>query len=47
VYSDTYFTSGIGGKSMRASGLCGRRIGPLQPALSATIDARMRNKRQA
>src|SRR4051812_27534517 len=42
VYSDTYFTSGINGISTRASGLCGRRIGPLHPQ-STRAAAKNRN----
>src|SRR6476619_6334159 len=42
LYSDTYFTSGISGISTRASGLCGRRIGPLHPQ-STTAAAKNRN----
>src|SRR4029078_11114704 len=46
VNSDTYFTSGINGISARASGLCGRRIGPLHPQ-STTAAARNRNPPKA
>src|SRR5207253_11170267 len=34
--AETYFTSGIGGRSIRASGLCGRKIGPLHPAKTSS-----------
>src|ERR1700742_812321 len=47
VYAETYFTSGMGGRSMRASGLCGRRIGPLHPQLSTTAIASERITRRA
>jgi len=41
-----YFTSGINGISTRASGLCGRRIGPLHPQ-STTAAAKNRNPPKA
>src|SRR5690242_12989486 len=46
-YCETYLTSGMGGRSIRASGLCGRRIGPLQPQPSATATASERITRRA